>query len=602
MPLQFVTSQLKDLAVTNDKLAGSIANGKLSNSTVAFGGVSLALGASDTTPAFDLSDATAYPTSSLVGTITNAQLAGSIANGKLATSTVSYGGVTLALGASDATPAFNLSDATAYPTSALVGTITNAQLAGSILNAKLSNSSVSYGGVTLALGATDATPAFDLIHATNYPTSSLTGTITNAQLAGSIAFTKLADSANIARLNQAETVAAIWSFGSNLPTASANPTGDTQLARKAYVDSVAQGLDIKDSCKIATTANITLSGTQTIDGVAISAGQRVLVKDQSTATQNGIYLCAAGAWSRASDFATGDDEAGAFTFIEQGTVNAESGWVCTNNAGGAVVGTDNLAFAQFSGAGQVIAGNGLEKSGNTLSVDLASDAGLEISSGELRVQLDGNSGLNRVANGMSLKLDGATLSLGGGGIKIADSGVANAQVSASAAIAFSKMESVTSGRLLVGSAGNVPTAVALSGDATIIASGAMTIANDAISTAKIVNDAVNNDKIANNAVQAPQIATSAVLLAKLGTSPQFDRTSISNGTTATLNLSQQITEATWRHGGNVAVFRNGQRLRYKASAPSGLDQYTVADNGSATRVDFGANLENGDDIFITYIK
>ena len=243
----------------------AIANAYLANSTVSFGGISLALGASDATPAFDLSDATDYPTSSLVGTITNAQLAGSIANSKLSNSTVgvvagnglsgggtaslggsvslainvddssiqlssdelsvkslgitnamlagsivnsklanntvSYGGVELALGASDLTPAFNLADATNYPTSSLVGTITNAQLAGSIAasklagsigNSKLSNSSVSYGGVSLALGASDATPAFDLSDATDYPTSSLVGTITNAQLAGSIAASKLA--------------------------------------------------------------------------------------------------------------------------------------------------------------------------------------------------------------------------------------------------------------------------------------------------------------------------------------------------------------------------------------------------------------------------
>ena len=133
---------IKSGGVTNTQLAGSIANSKLSNSSVSFGGVSLALGASDATPAFDLTDATNYPTSSLSGTITNAQLAGSIANSKLSNSSVSFGGVSLALGASDATPAFNLSDATNYPTSSLSGTITNAQLAGSIANSKLANSSI----------------------------------------------------------------------------------------------------------------------------------------------------------------------------------------------------------------------------------------------------------------------------------------------------------------------------------------------------------------------------------------------------------------------------------------------------------------------------
>tara|TARA_R110000765_G_scaffold207323_2_gene312403 strand:- start:2088 stop:3800 length:1713 start_codon:yes stop_codon:yes gene_type:complete len=159
----------------------NIANTALTNSTVSYGGVSVALGAADSTPAFDLSDATDYPTSALVGTITNTQLAGSIANSKLSNSSVSFGGVSVALGAADSTPAFDLSDATDYPTSALVGTITNTQLAGSIANSKLSNSSVSFGGVSVALGAADSTPAFNLSDATAYPgDSSLTtlGTVT----------------------------------------------------------------------------------------------------------------------------------------------------------------------------------------------------------------------------------------------------------------------------------------------------------------------------------------------------------------------------------------------------------------------------------------
>jgi len=125
---------------TSDIIDGSIPNSKLENSTVSFGGVTLALGESDATPAFNLSAATGYPTSSLVGTITNAQLAGSIANAKLSNSTVSYGGVQLSLGGTDATPAFNLSDATAYPAGALTGEIATAQIEDdAVTDAKLAN-------------------------------------------------------------------------------------------------------------------------------------------------------------------------------------------------------------------------------------------------------------------------------------------------------------------------------------------------------------------------------------------------------------------------------------------------------------------------------
>jgi hypothetical protein len=187
------STMIVDGSISNDDLAGSIANNKLANDSVSYGGVSLDLGQTDATPAFNLSDATGYATSNLVGTITNSQLAGSIANDKLTNSSVNYGGVSVSLGGSDATPAFNITDATGYPTSSLVGTVTNAQLAGSIANAKLVNDSVSYGGVSVDLGASDATPAFNLTDATGYPTSSLVGTVTNAQLAGSIANAKLAN-------------------------------------------------------------------------------------------------------------------------------------------------------------------------------------------------------------------------------------------------------------------------------------------------------------------------------------------------------------------------------------------------------------------------
>ena len=175
-------------AITADTIAGQIGSGKitnaqLANATIGLGGVTIALGSADNTPAFDLQHATGYPTSALVGSISNAQLGGSIANGKLENSAVSLGGVSISLGGTDATPAFDLQDATGYPTSSLVGSITNAQLSGSIENGKLSNSAVSFGGVSVSLGGTDATPAFNLQDATGYPSSSLVGSVANSQLA-----------------------------------------------------------------------------------------------------------------------------------------------------------------------------------------------------------------------------------------------------------------------------------------------------------------------------------------------------------------------------------------------------------------------------------
>ncbi len=208
----------------------------------------------------------------------------------------------------------------------------------------------------------------------------------------SIAHTKISDFDAGVQVNRVDQLASATSTVSGV-----TPTADAHFATKGYVDGVSQGLDIKEAVKVATTANITLSGTQTIDGVAVSADERVLVKNQSTATENGLYLCKASTWARTDDLATGDDASSVFVFVDQGTVNADNGFVCSTNKGSAVVGTNNLAFTQFSGAGQITAGNGLEKSGNTLNVDLKSNGGLVIESSEIAVDLGASSITNTLA-------------------------------------------------------------------------------------------------------------------------------------------------------------------------------------------------------------
>lgn len=147
-----------------------------------------------------------------------------------------------------------------------------------------------------------------------------------------------------------------------------DPTDPSDAATKSYVDAARSGLDVKASVRAATTGNITLSGTQTVDGVALVAGNRVLVKDQSSGATNGIYVVAAGAWTRSTD-ADSDVEVtpGLFVFVEEGTANADNGFVLSTNET-ITLGTTSLTFVQFSGAGQIVAGDGLTKTGNTLNV------------------------------------------------------------------------------------------------------------------------------------------------------------------------------------------------------------------------------------------
>jgi hypothetical protein len=171
-------------------------------------------------------------------------------------------------------------------------------------------------------------------------------------------------------------------------TGLASPTNDSDAATKGYVDALAQGIDAKASVVAATTANITLSGAQTIDGISIVAGDRVLVKDQSTASANGIYLCATGSWTRTTDADTYAELVAAFTFVEKGTENADSGFICTIDAGG-TLGSTSITWAQFSGAGQITAGAGMVKSGNTLNVQSASNTRLVVGADEIDLATSG---------------------------------------------------------------------------------------------------------------------------------------------------------------------------------------------------------------------
>lgn len=157
------------------------------------------------------------------------------------------------------------------------------------------------------------------------------------------------------------------------------PTDPAHAATKSYVDAARSGLDVKQSVRAATTGPLTiatdLEAGDTLDtSVTLVAGDRVLVKDQSTASENGIYVVqASGAAVRATDF---DDNAevtpGAFTFVEEGSTNADSGWVLTTN-GTINVGVTSLTWALFSVAGTILAGDGLSKTGNVLNVNVVAN-------------------------------------------------------------------------------------------------------------------------------------------------------------------------------------------------------------------------------------
>lgn len=185
------------------------------------------------------------------------------------------------------------------------------------------------------------------------------------------------------------------------------PTADLHAATKAYVDNVVAGINFHQPVRVATTGNITLSGTQTIDGVALSVGDRVLVKDQTDQKQNGIYVVASGAWSRATDAdntPAGELAGGDFSLVLEGTVNSGYGYVCSNTSA-ITIGSSNITYAAFNAAKAVTAGSGLTES---------TPGTLDIATG------------------------GVTSAM------IADGAIVDADINASAAIAQSKISGLTS--------------------------------------------------------------------------------------------------------------------------------------------------------------
>ena len=251
------------------------------------------------------------------------------------------------------------------------GGITSTQLAGSIANAKLANDGITIGSTDTSLG--------DTITALAGMTEIA---VDNVNLNGNTISTTNSNGDMVLAPNGSGSVTVPSGYSARAGF------GSDSLVNKSYVDSVANGLDVKASVRVATTANLAgtydnsagtitagSNGAISVDGVTLVVNDRVLVKDQSTAAQNGFYKVttvgsgsAAFVLTRTPDAdAASELTAGAFTFTEEGTANADNGYVLSTN-GAITLGTTGITFEQFSGAGQIAAGNGLTKTGNTIDV------------------------------------------------------------------------------------------------------------------------------------------------------------------------------------------------------------------------------------------
>ena len=271
--------------------------------------------------------------------------------------------------------------------------VSSDKLTGSITNAKLANDGVTIGSTDVSLGDTiTALAGMTQIAVDNI--TILDNSITSTNANGNITLDP----------NGSGTV----DVNSSKITSVTTPTAASDAATKGYVDSVANGLDVKASVRYATTADVAgtynngagtitagSNGAFSIDSQVPTAGDRILLKNQSTTTQNGIYTVttvgsgsAAYVLTRTPDAdAASEITGGAFVFVEEGTANADNGYVFTHN-GEPTLGTDAITLAQFSGAGQISNGAGLTKTGNTLAVAVDTTS-IEISSNELQVVAGG---------------------------------------------------------------------------------------------------------------------------------------------------------------------------------------------------------------------
>ena len=326
--------------VTNLMLAGSIANDKFSNSAITINGTSTSLGGSRTLGTDDVSEGS-----------TNKYFTDERAQDAIATAIAAGTHTNITITYDDSTNKFTFVGANTYSDENAQDAIGNAVGTG-----------LSYNDSTGAISVDTSTIQARVTDVSDTEIGYLNGVTSAIQ-------TQINDKAPINNPTFTGTV-----------TLAGSPTSDLHAATKAYVDAATSGLNVHASVKAATTADVSLNNSleagDVLDGVTLAHNDRVLVKNQDTTSQNGIYIVQPnGAATRATDYdSTPEVDAGDFIFVESGTVNGKTGWIQTNTI--ATIGTDPIEFSQFSGAGAYLAGNGLTLTGNSFSINTGTTADL----------------------------------------------------------------------------------------------------------------------------------------------------------------------------------------------------------------------------------
>ncbi len=575
--------RLKALGITDSHISGSaaIAYSKL-NLSASIVNADIASGA-----------AIAYSKLSLAASIVNADIASgaAIAESKLA---LDYSTSSLNTAISD-----HLSDASDAHDASAISSVPAGNLASTDVQAalnELDSEKVAKSGDTMS---------GDLAMGGNKVTGLAAATVAGDAVRYEQAI--LASGANAFTADQ--------SMGSNKLTNVADPTTAQDAATKSYVDAMAQGLKPKAAVLAASTGPVTLSSQQTVDGVIIYGGQRVLIKDQASAAENGIYISAAGAWTRATDFdslSPIDEINGAYVFVQSGT-QAGQGWVQTGVV--STLGTDPVNFVYFNDAAAVIGGDMVTVTGQTISVDLATTSGLESTNagnaaGQLRVKLEASNpslminGSNELAakldaagalasgaSGLAVQVDNSSIEISTNALQVKALGITNAMLAGS--ISDSKLSTITTANKVSGSA------IQLATDAGLQDNTGLELKLDGSTLSK----SASGVKVATGGITNTEVnASAAIAYSKLNLSASIVDADVASGAAiaySKLSLSNSIVAGDLTTDAvTTAKIQNAAVTEAKLAASVAGDGLT---GGAGSPLAIGANADgsivvNSDDI------